>query len=62
MLQRELEAFKASELGREKLIKFGRDRAKQGAGPVTLSMDIGAIRLIISHALRPTALACARKR
>ena len=51
MLQRELEAFKASELGREKLIKFGRDRAKQGAGPVTLSMDIGAIRLIISHAI-----------
>jgi integrase len=51
MLQRELGAFKASELGREKLIKFGRDRAKQGAGPVTLSMDIGAIRLVISHAI-----------
>ena len=51
MLQRELGAFKASELGRERLIKFGRDRAKQGAGPVTLSMDIGAIRLVVSHAI-----------
>jgi hypothetical protein len=28
MLQRELGTFKASELGREKLVKFGRDRAK----------------------------------
>jgi integrase len=51
MLQRELAAFKAPELDRERLIKFGRDRAKQGAGPVTLSMDIGAIRLVISHAI-----------
>lgn len=51
MLHRELGAFKASELDREKLIKFGRDRSKQGAGPVTLSMDIGAIRLVISHAV-----------
>ena len=26
------------------------ERAKQGAGPVALSMDIGAIKLVISHA------------
>ena len=51
MLHRKLGTFKASELDREKIIKFGRDRSKQGAGPVTLSMDIGAIRLVILHAI-----------
>ena len=50
MLQRELGSLRAADLDRERLIKFGRDRAKQGAGPVTLSMDIGAIRLVIAHA------------
>jgi integrase len=50
MLQRELGSFRANELDRERLIKFGRERAKQGAGPVTLSMDIGAIKLVIGHA------------
>lgn len=51
MLQRELGSMRAAELDRERLIRFGRDRAKQGAGPVTLSMDIGAVRLVISHAI-----------
>ncbi len=50
MLHRELGAFKLSELDRERLIKFGRDRAKNGAGPVTLGQDIGAIKLVLSHA------------
>lgn len=50
MLHRKLGALKPSDLDRERLIRFGRDRAKEGAGPVTLSMDIGAIRLVISHA------------
>lgn len=51
MLQRELGAFRPTELDRERLIKFGRDRAKEGAGPVTVSMDIGAIRLVVSHGM-----------
>ncbi len=51
MLQRELGTLRATEVDRERLIRFGRDRAKQGAGPVTLSMDIGAVRLVISHAI-----------
>ena len=38
------------DLSRERLIQFGRDRAAAGAGPVTISMDIGAIRLVMSHA------------
>lgn len=51
MLKRELGTQRAAGVDREGLIKFGRDRAKEGAGPVTLSMDIGVIRLVISHAI-----------
>ena len=50
MLKRELGALAMEELDRERLIKFGRKRAAQGAGSVTLSMVAGAIRLIVSHA------------
>lgn len=50
MLQRELGALKMTELDRERLVKFGRTRALSGAGPVTVSMDLGAVRLVISHA------------
>ncbi|ACG78754.1 phage integrase [Phenylobacterium zucineum HLK1] len=50
MLKRELGSLDAVELGRERLIAFGRARAAQGAGPVTVSMDLGMIRLVISHA------------
>ena len=50
MLQRELGALRIADLDRERLIRFGRDRATNGAGPVTLGQDIGAIKLIISHA------------
>ena len=41
MLQRELGTRNMAELDRERLIRFGRDRAKQGAGPVTVGMDFG---------------------
>lgn len=34
----------------ERLIQFGRARSKAGAGPVTLGIDIGAIRLALSYA------------
>ena len=37
-------------LDRERLIRFGHDRAAQGAGPVTIGIDIGMIKLILSHA------------
>ena len=49
-LQRELGALRIGALDRERLIRFGRDRAKEGAGPVTLGQDIGAIKLVIAHA------------
>lgn len=41
---------KLSELDREGLLTFGRRRAREGAGPVTVGMDIGAIKLVLSHA------------
>ena len=37
-------------LDRDRIIQFGRDRTTQGAGPVTLGIDIGAIKLVLSHA------------
>lgn len=39
-----------SGLTRERLITFGKARAKDGAGPVTLGIDIGYIRTILIHA------------
>jgi integrase len=50
MLKRELGKKNLAELDRDRLIKFGRQRAQQGAGPVTVGMDIGAIKLVLSHA------------
>ncbi|MDE2113166.1 MAG: site-specific integrase [Alphaproteobacteria bacterium] len=50
MLQRELGALKFRDLDREHLIRFGRERAKKGAGPVTLGQYIGAIKLVFAHA------------
>lgn len=50
MLQRRLGALTLTQLDRERFIRFGRERAKEGAGPVTLGMDLGAIKLVIGHA------------
>jgi integrase len=50
MLKRRLGALKTTALDRECLVKFGRKRAAEGAGPMTVSMDMGMIRLVVSHA------------
>lgn len=50
MLKRVLGSLNMIEVDRDCIVKFGRRRAKEGAGPVTLSMDIGAIKLVIQHA------------
>jgi integrase len=50
MLKRELGKLNMAELDRERVVRFGRKRAAEGAGPVTLSMDIGAIKLVMQHA------------
>ena len=39
-----------ADLNRERLIRFGKDRAREGAGPVTLGIDIGYIRTVLVHA------------
>ncbi len=49
-LKTELGGVKLSALNRERLIEFGRKRAKQGAGPPTLAIDFSFIRTIVTHA------------
>lgn len=49
-LKTELSSLKLTPLNRERLIEFGRKRAKQGAGPATLAIDMSFIRTIITHA------------
>jgi len=50
MLKRRLGSLNMVEIDRERIVKFGRERAKEGAGPVTVSMDVGVIKLVIQHA------------
>ncbi|HRO14585.1 MAG TPA: site-specific integrase [Paracoccus sp. (in: a-proteobacteria)] len=49
-LSARLGKLRPAELDREKLIAFGKDRAREGAGPVTLSIDLGYIKTILCHA------------
>jgi len=49
-LKRDLGQEKIGHLDRHKLIEYGRKRANQGAGPVTLGIDIGVIKMILTHA------------
>ena len=49
-LKRKLGMLKMVEIDRQRLIKFGHERADEGCGPVTLGIDIGTIKLVLSHA------------
>jgi len=49
-LKAKLGKVKFKNLTRERLIQFGKDRAKEGAGPVTLSADFGYLKLVLTHA------------
>ena len=51
MLRTRLGKKKIAQLDRQVFIDFGRERASEGAGPMTLSIDIGAIKLVLSHAV-----------
>ncbi len=62
MLKRELGGRNMAELDRDRIIRFGRQRAEQGAGPVTLSIDIGTIKLVLSHAAAVMASPSPRSR
>ncbi|WFU14335.1 site-specific integrase [Bradyrhizobium sp. CB3481] len=49
-LKESLGTVKLTHLNRERLIEFGRKRAKQGAGPATLAIDFAFIRTVVTHA------------
>lgn len=49
-LQRDLGKERLSNISRERLIAYAKQRAKEGAGPVTIGMDIGYIRTLLVHA------------
>jgi integrase len=50
LLRRALGHFTVKQLTRDVLIAFARQRAKNGAGPVTLSIDLGYIKTVLLHA------------
>jgi hypothetical protein len=50
LLGRRLGGLRTSELDRAQLIQFGKERAREGAGPVTLGIDLGYIKTVLSHA------------
>ena len=49
-LDRTLGSTKVQHLHREQLVAFGKHRAKEGAGPVTLAMELGYLRTVLLHA------------
>jgi integrase len=49
-LERRLGQLRLPDLDRERLIQFGKERAREGAGPVTVGIDLGYIKTILSHA------------
>jgi hypothetical protein len=49
-LTEKLGKVKLKDITRERVIQFGKERAREGAGPVTTSMDIGYLELVIAHA------------
>lgn len=49
-LRRELGGDRLANITRERLISFGKQRAREGAGPITLSIDLSYIRTILVHA------------
>lgn len=56
-LKEKLGRVRMADLNRERLIRFGRDRLKEGAGPVTIGMDLSYIKTIITHAAAVYGLA-----
>lgn len=49
-LKRDLGGVAMSAITRERIVDFGRRRAKSGAGPMTVGIDIGFIKLVVQHA------------
>jgi len=49
-LEERIGRLQLQELDRDRLIQFGKEHAVEGAGPVTLGMDLGYVKTILSHA------------
>ncbi len=49
-LEAELGSETIADLTRDRLIQYGRDRVKAGAGPATLAIDISFIGTVLTHA------------
>jgi integrase len=49
-LQESIGSTRLTNLTREWIIEFGRDRAKEGAGPATLAIDLSFINTVLQHA------------
>lgn len=49
-LRRAIGHIKVQRLTREALVAFARARAKEGAGPVTISIDLGYVKTVLLHA------------
>ena len=49
-LKRELGKVGMNDLDRERIVEFGRKRMRQGAGPTTIGIDVGFIKLVVQHA------------
>lgn len=48
-LKTEVGSIKLAHLTRERIIEFGRERARQGAGPATLAVDLSFISTVLQH-------------
>ena len=58
LLRARLGRLNIADLNREQVIKFGKERAEEGAGPVTVGIDIGYIRTLLVHGAAVHGLPC----
>ena len=49
-LKRDLGGVRIERLERARLIQYGKQRASEGAGPVTLAIDLSYLRTVLTHA------------
>lgn len=49
LIEKHLGEVRLDKLDRERIIAFGKTRARDGAGPVTVGVDIGYISTLLSH-------------
>jgi hypothetical protein len=54
-LRNDLGHLRLNQIERERIIEFARDRRNEGAGPVTIAMDISYLKTIMLHATAVTA-------